>query len=81
MRPAPKRDRRTPDFAVFECDCGTVHNSADGKLAVGWSQCNGTVWCSDCTRLGIPTRTILAGGHPRRNRPAPAKPTPSRSAA
>lgn len=81
MRPAPKRVRLPADFAIFECGCGNVHHSADGKLAVGWTQCNGTVWCTDCTRAGIPTRTILAGGHPRRNRPAPSKPALGKSAA
>lgn len=71
MRPAPKHMR--PPFAglqaaSFECGCGTVHNAADGKLPVGWTQRTGQVWCTDCTRLGIPTRTMLHGGSPRRNR-------------
>lgn len=52
----------------FECGCGQIHNSADGQLPVGWTQRAGQVWCSDCTRLGIPTRTMLSGGHPRRQR-------------
>ncbi|WP_298165360.1 hypothetical protein [Novosphingobium sp.] len=73
MRPAPKHALIIPNIPAFECGCGTVHNSADGKLPVGWTQRTGQVWCTDCTRLGIPTRTILAGGYPRRNRPAPSK--------
>lgn len=81
MRPAPKRAFSPLTVPSFECGCGTVYNSADGKLPVGWTQSCGTTWCTDCTRAGIPTRTILAGGHPRRNRPAPSKPTTSKSAA
>lgn len=42
----------------FECHCGTVHNSADGKLPVGWTACQGEVWCADCTRAGIASRQI-----------------------
>ena len=83
MRPKPFAGPKIASFecASFECGCGQVHNSADGKLPVGWTQRTGTVWCSDCTRLGIPTRKLLAGGHPRRNLPTPAKPSTSKSAA
>lgn len=67
--------RRSPNPPVlnvpaFECGCGTVHNSADGKLPVGWTSSCGQVWCADCTRAGIPSRQIASGGHPRRRRKA-----------
>lgn len=65
MRLKPARAFTVP---AFECGCGQIHNSADGQLPVGWTQRQGTVWCADCTRLGIPTRVLLSGGHPRRNR-------------
>lgn len=42
----------------FQCGCGTVHQAADGKLPVGWTQSAGAVFCLDCTRLGIPLREM-----------------------
>lgn len=42
----------------FECRCGNVHNTGDGKLPVGWTTRNGFTWCEDCTRAGIAVRTI-----------------------
>ena len=63
MRPNPHARLILPSF---ECGCGQIHNSADGQLPVGWTQRAGTVWCADCTRAGIPTRTILNGTRPRR---------------
>ncbi len=59
MRPKPTF---LPTVAVFECGCGTAHHAVDAKLPVGWTQRAGTVWCTDCTRQGIPTRTLLSGG-------------------
>lgn len=55
---------------TFECSCGAQHNSQDGKLPVGWTSRCGEAWCADCTRLGIPTRVLTAGGSPRRRRKA-----------
>lgn len=51
----------------FECGCGNVHNTGDGKLPVGWTTRNGFTWCEDCTRAGIAARTI------RRRKPSPDK--------
>lgn len=42
----------------FECQCGTIHNAADGQLPVGWTTRGGETWCADCTRLGIPVREV-----------------------
>lgn len=53
-----KRAANTLQTVPFECQCGTVHNSADGKLPVGWTTRGGQTWCGDCTRLGIPTREL-----------------------
>lgn len=53
-----------PQVASFECACGNIHNSRDGKIPVGWSQRNGSVFCTDCTRAGIASRQI--------KRPAPS---------
>jgi hypothetical protein len=53
--------------AVFECQCGTTHNSADGQLPVGWATRHGHVWCADCARAGIASRQITT---PRRKRAA-----------
>jgi hypothetical protein len=53
--------------AVFECQCGTTHNSADGQLPVGWATRHGHVWCADCSRSGIASRQITT---PRRRRAA-----------
>ena len=80
MRPAPK-PAKLFTVATFECGCSTTHHSADGQIPVGWTQRQGIVWCTDCTRLGIPVRTMLSGGHPRRSKPTTSKPTASKSAA
>lgn len=55
MRHAPA-PTLTPN--IFECSCGTVHNSGDGRLPVGWSTVGSTAWCLDCTRAGIPAREL-----------------------
>lgn len=47
-----------PQVASFECACGTIHNSRDGNIPVGWSQRAGSVFCTDCTRQGIASREI-----------------------
>lgn len=47
-----------PQVASFECACGTIHNSRDGNIPVGWSQRAGSVFCADCTRMGISAREI-----------------------
>lgn len=47
-----------PQVASFECQCGTIHNSRDGKIPVGWSQRTGEVFCADCTRAGIASGKI-----------------------
>jgi len=47
-----------PTVASFECSCGTIHNSRDGNIPVGWSQRAGSVFCADCTRTGIASRQI-----------------------
>lgn len=62
---------RTLPQITFECECGTTHNTGDGRLPVGWTTCRGMTWCSDCTRLGIPVRTSRAtarGARARRER-------------
>ncbi|MCY1672145.1 hypothetical protein OVA07_14145 [Novosphingobium sp. SL115] len=50
----------------FECQCGTVHNTADGKLPVGWTTRHGETWCADCTRAGVPMRTLSRNRSSRR---------------
>lgn len=47
-----------PHIASFECSCGTVHNSQNGQLPVGWTQRASSVWCADCTRAGIASRNV-----------------------
>ncbi|WP_298290309.1 hypothetical protein [Novosphingobium sp.] len=56
-----------PHVPSFECSCGVVHNAPDAQLPVGWTRRGSKVWCADCTRIGIPARTVK----PRR--PAPDK--------
>lgn len=47
-----------PKVASFECTaCGAVHQTPGG-LPVGWSSLNHSVWCPECTALGIPRRSI-----------------------
>lgn len=72
LRAPARRATKSPALVVpaFECGCGTVFNAPDGKLPVGWTSCNGTVWCADCTRLGLPTRHVSSGTYPRRRRRA-----------
>jgi hypothetical protein len=62
MRHAPASPLVPAAFATtaFECACGTVHHSGDGKLPVGWSTAAGAAWCADCTRAGIPARELAA---------------------
>lgn len=47
-----------PQVASFECKCGAIYNSRDGKIPVGWSQRSGEVFCDDCSRAGIAARQI-----------------------
>jgi hypothetical protein len=63
--------RRAPDAQLlsFECSCGTIHNSPDQQIPVGWSTRHGQVWCFDCTRAGVPQR-LLHGGSRRRRKAA-----------
>ncbi len=49
-----------PRIAAIECtSCGVVHQTSGG-LPVGWSAKfdEGATWCSDCTRSGVPARTL-----------------------
>ncbi|WP_225206263.1 hypothetical protein [Novosphingobium huizhouense] len=47
----------------FECNgCGAMHQSPDANVPVGWSTREGSAWCGDCTRAGIPQRTLRAPG-------------------
>ncbi|WP_408586558.1 hypothetical protein [Novosphingobium sp.] len=74
-RRSGSRSAALPQLASFECGgCGTIHQSPDAEIPVGWSTCRGIASCPDCTRVGIPARTIARakarGGHPRRNRRA-----------
>lgn len=55
-----------PHVASFECSCGIIHNSRDSKIPVGWTQSAGTIFCADCTRIGIPVREIRKGTRRRR---------------
>lgn len=64
-RPAPHSS--WPQVPSIECSCGTIHNSADGRVPVGWTVSRGEAFCVDCTRRGIPGRMLSAP------RPAPAK--------
>lgn len=57
-KPASLPPKNLPHVASFECSCGTVHNSRDGNIPVGWSQRAGSVFCADCTRTGIASRHI-----------------------
>lgn len=41
---------------VFECRCGTIQNSADAGIPIGWSTYLGTAWCPDCTSAGVAYR-------------------------
>lgn len=47
-----------PTVPSFQCQCGTVHHAADGRLPVGWTQTVGAVFCLDCARAGISSRVI-----------------------
>lgn len=47
-----------PIVPSFQCQCGTVHHAADGRLPVGWTQTAGAVFCLDCARAGISSRVI-----------------------
>lgn len=47
-----------PQVASFECKCGTIHNSRDGNIPVGWSQQGGEVFCDDCLLSGTAARRI-----------------------
>lgn len=47
-----------PHVPSFECSCGVIHNAPDAQLPVGWSRRGSKVWCADCTRAGIASRTI-----------------------
>lgn len=58
--PVTPRPANLPHVASFECGCGTVHNSHDGLLAVGWTRSAGTIFCADCTRAGIASRRIAS---------------------
>lgn len=49
-----------PQVATVECQCGTIHNSADGRVPVGWTVSRGEAFCTDCTRKGIPARAITS---------------------
>lgn len=61
MKPA-----RFPTTVPFECSCGTIHNTQDGKLPVGWTTRHGLTWCDDCTLAGVPVRQLQHGGSRRR---------------
>ncbi|MFN3456494.1 MAG: hypothetical protein ACK4Z8_02815 [Novosphingobium sp.] len=54
-----------PHVPSFECSCGAIHNAPDAQLPVGWTRRGSKVWCADCTRLGIASRTVK----PRRTAP------------
>jgi len=61
-----------PHVASFECSCGNIHNAPDAQLPVGWSRRGSKVWCADCTRAGIASRSIASRTvNPRR--PSPDK--------
>ncbi len=48
-----------PTVASFECsNCGSIHQNRDALVPVGWTQRQGTIWCADCTRMGIAIRQI-----------------------
>lgn len=49
-----------PSQKTFECDCGTVHQSPDVGVPLGWSTAHGQAWCPDCTTIGIPARELNA---------------------
>lgn len=66
MPPPKLPNAKLPDVASFECSCGTIHQSRDAQLPVGWTRRAGAVWCADCTRAGIASRQIANG------RPSPA---------
>ena len=68
LAPRPAKPATLPQVASFECSCGTIHNSRDGNIPVGWTQSAGTIFCADCTRIGIPVREIRK--MPRRRRAA-----------
>lgn len=54
-----------PHVPSFECSCGAVHNAPDAQLPVEWTRRGSRVWCTDCTRAGIASRTV----RPRRVAP------------
>ena len=60
-KPAP-----LPQVASFECSCGTIHNSRDASIPVGWTHSAGAVFCLDCTRQGIPLRQLSKAGRRRK---------------
>ena len=52
--------------ATFECaSCGSLHIAADGVVPVGWTARHANVWCTDCTRAGIPVRELRQAGSRR----------------
>ncbi len=55
-----------PHVASVECRCGAIHNSADGRVPVGWTVSRGEAFCTDCTTRGIPTRMITHPAPPIR---------------
>ena len=55
-----------PHVASVECSCGAIHNSADGRVPVGWTVSRGEAFCTDCTMRGIPTRLITHPAPPVR---------------
>jgi hypothetical protein len=52
-----------PSLRTVECSsCGATHHFMTGTIPVGWCRYGaiGSVWCSECTVLGIPEREIDA---------------------
>lgn len=59
--PQPRPRYKAPALSAvpsFQCECGTIHHAADGKLPVGWTQSAGAVFCIDCTRAGNAHRQL-----------------------
>lgn len=74
---SPSAPTRPPllHVASVECQCGTVHHCADGRVPVGWTVSRGAAFCTDCTTRGIPARLII---EPRAAQPKQAD-TPDRA--